>query len=569
MRRIYRLFLVLVFLFAYKQCFTQSLRVTFTDIGKTKNYKIAAIRCNDTLSIQKILNSCMIPLYSKGYLAATIDTFKCDLTNFIAFGRMGAQYRWVKFIPHSATNVLLNDAGIRIHSLSGKPINPKLLVRYISSTLKQLEDIGYPFAKVNLDSVEIINNCIDASVNINKGSRIIIDTIYLKGDARITPKKIAALINLRKGEPYSESTIKRIDSRLKQQAYLNIIKPSEVEFLNHKARVYCYLSNRPISRFFGLAGFYSDKTDGKIKLNGDINLSLVNSLKSGEKLNFTWSAPGKGTQNLNINVDLPYIFGWQVGVVSSLSLYRRDSTYITFNPKLSFSLFATNGGRFLLNLDYKKTSYTSNSLLRQTQYGNSTALLYGLGYEYSSFDNVTLPTRGILIKSILNTGSRNLNQGNSSTSNLIDGELLAEGFIPIYENRFILGLRSNSKIRAIYNTKESTMLFENEMYRVGGMGTIRGFNQESILSSAYSIATAEFHLRMSEGSGIYLFADKAFVKAYEFGHSNDRWPLGLGIGLNMVTKAGLFNLSYALGQGFGQSLGTRDAKVHFGISAFF
>ncbi len=569
MRREFKIILFFTLLVASKLCSAQSLKVNFSDIRKIKTYKISALRCSDTLLIQKTLNSYLIPLYKKGFLAASIDSFSCDSINLIAYGQMGVQYRWAKLLPDSTTNMIFNDVGIRVHRFSGKPVNPKIFVRYINSTLKQLEDNGFPFACVKLDRVSVCHYSISANVNIDKGPRVVIDTIYLKGDARIIPKKLAALINLKKGESYSEFKIKRIDQKLKQQPYLNIIKPSEIEFLNHKARVYCYLTNKAASRFWGLAGFYSDKTDGKIKLNGDINLSLVNSLRYGEKINFMWSAPGKGTQNLNINTDWPFIFGWQVGVVSSLSLYRRDSTYITFNPKFSFSFFASNGGKFLLNLDYIKTSYTSSTQVQQTQYGNSTALLYGLGYEFSSLDNLVLPTKGMIIKSYVNTGSRSLNHSQSPTSNLIDGELLVEGFIPLYENRFILALRSNSRLRAIYNTKGSTTLFENEMYRVGGMGTIRGFNQESVLSSVYSIATTELHLRMSEGSGIYLFADKAFVKAYELGHGNDRWPLGVGLGINMVTKAGLFNLSYALGQGFGQNLGFRDAMVHFGIATVF
>lgn len=569
MRRTLRILLVLTTVATQSLCSAQSLKVTFTDIGKSRNYKISIVKCNDSLSIEKVLSSCLFPLYSKGFIAASIDSFSCDSANLIAFGRMGPKYRWVKLIPDSATNSLLNEIGINPPNLSGKPVSPKLFARYISSSLHQMEDNGYPFARVRLDSVNIKKNSISAFENISRGSRITIDTIYLKGNARISSLKLSALINLRKGEPYSESKIRRVDQKLKQQQYLSLIKPSEIEFLNHKARIYCYLNNRPSSRFWGLMGFYSDKTDNKIKLNGDINLSLVNSLMYGEKINFAWSAPGKGTQNLNLNIDWPYIQGWQVGVVGAFSLFRRDSTYITINPKLSFTFFASNYGRFLLNLDYKKSSYTSNSLVLPNQFGNSSSFLYGFGYEYNSYDNVMLPTTGMFFRSNVNTGSRSLNQKQGLKSSLIEGDLFVEGLISVYEKRFIVALRSNSKISAIYGTNGSKTLFENEMYRVGGMGTVRGFNQESILSSAYSIATLELHLRVSEGSGFFLFADKAFIKTYELGQRKDAWPLGVGIGLNLLTKAGLFNLSYALGNGFGQSISFSEAKVHFGIATVF
>ncbi len=303
MRREFKPILILTFFIIQRLCSAQSLTVIFTDVGETRNCKISTIRCGDSLAIQKILNEFLFSQFRKGFIAASIDTFRCESNHFIASGIKGSQYRWVNLFPDSATKVLLNDAGIKTTKLLGKPINPKLLAKYFNSMLHQLEDIGYPFAKVRLDNVNISRNSISSIVKIEKGTRVAIDTIYLKGDARINSKKVSAIINLRKGDFYSESKIKRIDQRLAQQQYLNVIKPSEIEFLNRKARVYCYLENKAASRFWGLAGFYSDKTDGKIKLNGDINLSLVNSLRRGEKINFTWSAPGKGTQNLNISSD--------------------------------------------------------------------------------------------------------------------------------------------------------------------------------------------------------------------------------------------------------------------------
>jgi len=550
--------------------FTQKIVVRFTDSGKSKSYKTASVKCEDSVSVQKALTESLVSQYSKGYLTASIDSIiNCDSSKISAIGVLGLKYRWAEVKTDSATTLLLNSIGIRAPSFSRTIINPKRLAKYIKLTLHQLEDNGYPFARVKLNNVKIIQNRISADIKVDKGYYIVVDTIYLKGDAKLTNKKLAAIINIKKGEPYSESKIKRIDQRLKQQQYIEIIKPSEIEFLSHKARVYCYLNNKMASRFWGLAGFYSDQTDKKIKLNGELNLSLVNSLKNGERINFAWSAPGKGTQKLNIATDCPYIFGKQVGFTGSFSIFRQDSTYITINPKLAISFFAPNGGRFMVNLDYKKTSYTLNDKTDQSQYANTSAFLYGLGYEYNNYENIALPTKGMFVRTNLNTGTRSISQKQSPKSNLIDGELFIEGYIPLRENRFILTLRSNSKARAIYNTNGSKALYSNEMYLIGGMGTIRGFNQETVLTDKYSIASVELHLRFTEGSGIYIFGDKGYVNANELGKSKDYWPLGVGIGLNMLTKAGLFNLSYALGKGFGQSFGTKDAKVHFGIVATF
>lgn len=569
MKFIQVIILLIYILLIQKVCDSQELTISFFDTGKSLKYKLPTDKRYDSTFIAKILNEHIQGLYSKGYIAASIDSINCDSLRVNAYGKMGLKYKWIKILPDSTSNLCLNDLGISIPRSEGKIITPQRINKLTSTILKKLENSGYPFAKIKLDSILINKNKVNAAFKLNKGSRILFDTLYVKGDAKAKHGYIGALLALKKGEPYSETKIKQVDQKLRQQPYLSLIKPTEVEFLSHKARLYCYLSNRNASSFSGLAGFYSDDNEGKIKLSGDLKLSLVNTLRNGEKINFAWNAPGKGTQNLNIETDWPYVFKSQMGVNGVFSLYKHDSTYITINPKTSISFFTPNGGRFLLNLDYKKTSFSSISQTQQSLYANTSALLYGVGYEFKNYNNILLPSRGLHFKSLLNTGTRKVNSTKSENSNLMEGELLAESFIPIYENWVILNLRSNSKIRAIYNAQGSSKLYDNEMYRVGGMGTIRGFNQETVLSSVYSIATAEIHLRVNEGSGFYLFADKGFVKTYESGQRKDVWPLGLGVGFNLLTKAGLFNLSYAVGDGFGQTLSLKDAKLHFGIATVF
>jgi outer membrane protein assembly factor BamA len=569
MMKIKRLSILLfILLFITKSGNSQNLSITFSDIGKTLTYKLSKGNRADSLFIAKTLYQSLLPLYSKGYLAATIDSLSRDSINVRAFGYMGQKYRWVKIKPDSLSQFWLSNLSFRIPRVDGKIINPQRFARLTGNIVKRFEDSGYPFVRVKLDSIQIKSNRVDATLIIDRGSIITIDTLYLKGDAKIKHSFVMALLNLKKGELYSEAKIRTLDQRINQQPYIGIIKPTEVEFLSHSARLYCYLTNKSASHFSGLAGFYSDEKDGKIKLNGDLNLSLINTMHNGERINFAWNAPGKGTQNLNVETEWPYIFASQIGISGSFSLYKRDSSYISVNPKFSFNFYTHSGGRFLLNLDYKTTSLSSAASVIPNQYANTSVLLYGLGFEYNSLNSVVLPSQGFYLRSSINTGSRKLTNA-SANSNLLEGEMLAKCFIPFYENRLVLAFTSNSRIRTLYRSGSSSKLYENEMYRIGGMITIRGFNQEAVLSTAYSISTAEVYLRVSEGSGFFLFADKAFVKSYELGFRKDSWPLGLGVGLNLVTKAGLFNLSYAVGEGFGQSIGFKDAKVHFGIATIF
>ena len=45
--------------------------------------------------------------------------------------------------------------------------------------------------------------------------------------------------------------------------------------------------------------------------------------------------------------------------------------------------------------------------------------------------------------------------------------------------------------------------------------------------------------------------------------------LGTGIGMAFETKAGIFNISYAVGKRDDTNLNLRDAKIHLGYVSFF
>ena len=45
--------------------------------------------------------------------------------------------------------------------------------------------------------------------------------------------------------------------------------------------------------------------------------------------------------------------------------------------------------------------------------------------------------------------------------------------------------------------------------------------------------------------------------------------MSFGAGINFETKAGIFNLSYALGNQFGKGFDFRIGKIHAGLTALF
>ena len=145
-----------------------------------------------------------------------------------------------------------------------------------------------------------------------------------------------------------------------------------------------------------------------------------------------------------------------------------------------------------------------------------------------------------------------------------NAELEAEIFVPIKN-------RSTVKIGTKSVYLQNTTLFQNELFRIGGLKTFRGFDEESIFASAYYIFTLEYRYLLEENSYLYLFSDGAYYENQSISFTGDRYdtPYGFGAGISFETKAGIFSISYALGKQFDNPIDLRGGKVHFGVVNYF
>ena len=101
------------------------------------------------------------------------------------------------------------------------------------------------------------------------------------------------------------------------------------------------------------------------------------------------------------------------------------------------------------------------------------------------------------------------------------------------------------------------------MFRLGGLTTIRGFNEESIYASQYGIGTVEYRYLYEKNANIRIFSDLGLIKNQSYS-SDFNFYVGFGIGASLETKAGIFNIDYAMGKQENQILQLSDAKVHIG-----
>jgi hemolysin activation/secretion protein len=127
-------------------------------------------------------------------------------------------------------------------------------------------------------------------------------------------------------------------------------------------------------------------------------------------------------------------------------------------------------------------------------------------------------------------------------------------------------LLTRLKAGSLFNNNN---IFLNDLHRIGGLKTLRGFNENNFFASRYGVATLEYRLYTDETSYLLLFYDQGYIyNQLDIQHREDL-PLGFGAGLSFLTRAGVFNFVYSLGASSSQKLNFNLSKIHFGLVSRF
>ena len=107
----------------------------------------------------------------------------------------------------------------------------------------------------------------------------------------------------------------------------------------------------------------------------------------------------------------------------------------------------------------------------------------------------------------------------------------------------------------------------NELFRIGGYNSIRGFNEESIFATSYSILNLEYRHKTSKTDYFYTVSGFGFYSNQLVTINSNLYSFGLGYLFS--TKTGLLNLSYVLGKVKTKDLKIGDAKFHVNFKVEF
>ncbi len=557
---------------------TKKVNLIFNDtiLSSKQQKELLSISTNSSfINLNIVTKNINQQLYKNAYLTAHIDSITFDSTTYFLHYHLGKQIKWTKLTTKTIDEGILSKIGFRDKIYNNRPFNQNQLKRFFDKVISFYENHGYPFASIQLDSVQINDYNLSANLSINKNQLYKIDSVTIKGNATVSDDYIKNYIHINDEDIYNEELIKKINTRIKEIPFVEEQNPSKVIFNEESAYVLLVLKKKQANRFNGILGIVPDET-GKVRLNGDVKLNLINSFKRGEEISFNWRAMQNNSQDLKLTTAYPFLFSSPFGAEYQLNIYKRDSTYIDVFNKI--------GARYILKgNNYFNVFYhnKSSSLLSQKGFETLTVLpdfadvstqLYGIGIVYDQLDYIHNPRRGFSITANGSLGNKKITKNPQLNEQLYEDVNLKTN---LYTSQANLALYIPIKKRSViklgtqngYTYNEN--LFDNELLRIGGLHTLRGVDEESIFASFYSIQTIEYRFILEQNSFLYLFTDGAFwEKRTAKNYILDR-PYSFGVGMNFETNAGIFSISYAVGKQFDNPIQFRSAKIHFGFINFF
>jgi outer membrane protein assembly factor BamA len=524
----------------------------------------------DSPDIRPYLRSLLSGLWGEGFLEASVDSTVAGARRYTVYLHGGRQYRWASVTVDSCDASLLRELSIRrIPGLKGR-VDPRELADLRERILAACENNGYPFASVSLEEVSIEQEGISGRLDVREDGLYRVDSIIIKGNARIREKYFHKLIGIDPGDPYRENELLRISRRVEETGFLSEIKPFELEFFEDGVDLYTYIDRRKGNRFNGIAGFLPDHTgSGKLLVTGDINLLLINSFGRGESMYLGWKKLQPLSQELHINTAYPFLFNTGIGSGFSFDLVKQDTSYLTVRPVVNLHYYLDGMNYLRLFYEFSQSSLLgSQEVVPEPRHADMKTYMYGLGLVFRKLDYLYNPRRGVSAEVNLGVGNRKLTgtgtvngqAGRNSTRYAGDGVLAA--FIPAGRS-FTFMLRNRS------GWIRSAEIYENELFRLGGLNSMRGVEEQSILASAYSFFTAEVRYLLEQQSNAYLFWDGGYYRRDGPGEPVDDTPTGFGAGISLGSRLGIFSISYALGREFDNPLNISRAKIHLGYISRF
>lgn len=426
---------------------------------------------------------------------------------------------------------------------------------WILNKLQILEKKGYSLAKLKLINQERKKNTLYSNLDIQLNSQRISDDLILLGYENF-PRNIKHQFTRKiKNKIFNQNLVERIYNDLNSLTFITQLKYPEILFTENKTSIFAYINKSKPNKFDGYIGFSNDKNQ-KLAFNGYLDLLLINTLNSGEKFKIFWKNDGNQQTLFDLSTEQPYIFKTPLGIKSELNIFKQDSTFQNTQIHLNLGYyFSFNQKTFIGFQNTTSVDIQNTNAQNLTNFKNQ---FYTITHEYKKANilNYLLPDKTNL-QITLGTGTRKNNQ---EKTNQFFSKLELSHLINLNNKNNIL-----LKNQTFYLNSKNYLI--NELYRFGGINSIRGFRENSLQTNLLTGLMTEYRYIITPNLFIHSILDYVYYEDKTTETKNKL--LGLGIGFELLTNNGLLHFVYSNGSTENQNIKLSNSVIQISFKAKF
>jgi len=450
--------------------------------------------------------------------------------------------------------------------LTGVPLAQASVQVIMDEVLDYAQNNGYPFAQVWLDSPSVDKGLLSLKLQLDKGPAFVLHDIQFDDEIKMTRSFLLSYLGVKPGEAFNHDKVNAIGQRISGLPYIQLKRDPLISFSDEgKARIWLDLENQRVSNLDGIIGVAPGSTDdGRTLLTGELDFNLRNPFSRGTSLDFSFEKFQESSQRLDLAISYPFMFSSPLGTGFDFNLERVDTLYANLNTKLGISYYFSGSSSFMVFFNRQNSYPISSSEAVRNRYSNIEINHYGLSGQYQRLDYIPNPSKGLRFAIEGSVGRKSVEDLEASEVNTVYRfSLEAEYFFRI--SRLFTLVYSNQTLLNLDTT------FSNGQVKwIGGLTTLRGFNESAIPSKDYIIQGLEFRLLTDKNSHAKLFYDYGLVwQLPEDGEIVSERYSGAGIGYSFITGPGLFTINYALALNANTGIAFSNGKVHFGFISYF
>jgi hypothetical protein len=503
----------------------------------------------DTATIILEIHKASDYLKNLGYFTNTIHKIEKENKQYTAYFSLNSKIENAIIRIHSGFEIYIKNSKVKNNTVN---IPIKDLKNTLHEISNNLDKTGASFSKVQLQNVTIKNKTLLADLNIIRSKKRIINNVIIRGYENFPKSYLKNYFNINDSSVFNQFKVTEIHEASKNLRFVSVIKPPEVLFTKDSTSLFLYFKKKQHNSFDGIVSFTS-KENGKVLFNGNVDLKFNNLFDKGEQFELFWNSIGEERQELKLTSKTPYVFNSKFTPQISFSIYKQDSTFLntTFNSKISYNI----APKTQLAISYNTESSEHLTINNTENIDSFNNYFFGLQFTYN------IPKNDFFFNDLFSLainpsfGRRKTSQENSNQFKI---EVSASYL-------WSINFRNSIFIKNSTSYLNSNNYLDNELFRVGGANSIRGFLEQSIFTNSFSYFNIEYRFLTSQKSYLYSITDFGKFKT----NQKNENLFSIGLGYLFTARNTQINLSTAIGKNSSQNFDFHKSRLSISWLNFF